>query len=1091
MSEYLDLSRCVLSRQGVYYWRPDMGSRWRGEPDDRVWVPGLDWPDNAPIPPDPQYSRAPPSTRSSPRQRTENRRLHESRDYDTPPRYDTVPQSPSGFAETRPQPPPVLRGGFGSSRDRDIGPYAGRSLEFRSPVVDHEVPYWAHHACRVPSRHGDLTPTRSLLGSDITMDPAFIDARLPGATMWMMSMAAPMALRSKPVRPAVAATCAVPLVENAAVDAEGYPIFPLSAPTNDDESDYGGSDTDTSGDEGDKVQRDIANKERIQLEDAQLNRSPRPTLDALPPPPAAAGPWGRLNFDTVARAKLITQWWRAGCGRADTMIKHLVRVYGQYPLLRRPPGILYLMRHLRDGNTDFLLARGNRGLHANQPPRRSAAVRRNEDLSTTTDTTTTDVGLTGDELMPPAPPALGHTQSYIGFSPVPANSSRDVLGPHAPLNDVIDHYTQLPPAQWARGVRDDQGYWPAPSAAAGVSPHIGDVLHSSCWRDMVLNAFSVRGLFERHVAIGGWVGGFAILERYPFDTLNMSLSDALQWVHAHGIPADSDASRTIHAYTASWRNMREGGADSRNVDFAGEYPSPATTWAVDRITPWPLIRHGTLRVGASSEYPQAPGAVPAEEDSEMRPAEEGELSEGLGDGDASLALSSSASRPSKKDKKAKEGKLRNSECKPLSGDNSNSLEVVTPTADVPCEPSKVKTAGMGDATLSSWWSPLMMTTKLNTGGESGKRPADNTAPAESLPKKKSRQASDNDIIEEVPAPKPKGKDKKKNASVHPTTGGKKPPPAAAKKGTEPTSKNAKPLQRILWWDEAIPVVLSEHLQLQSKPQHADSWELDNPIFPKTKMAEVIRSLPKYNKERLPLDKDSVYYTLSFRDLIDLLAVTPAVDGPRCTACLSCGSFCDSVGFPLQCKQCDAHHDANSCNLAFSDEINNDLVSDLKLWVKISSGSKPIRWRDQMQELGASSRQVEMADRTRQLALNNHHFNILRLLHVIVCTRRSITHQEFVARFAGEAPETQDFNSEYFLQLAMLQGIRADIEPIPVFGSAYDFYDSLEDVANPQRPLGFYMIPANPEANIEPVWVPLQVDDFEVTVSGGTKISCGT
>ncbi|KAF8195162.1 hypothetical protein K438DRAFT_2017208 [Mycena galopus ATCC 62051] len=304
------------------------------------------------------------------------------------------------------------------------------------------------------------------------------------------------------------------------------------------------------------------------------------------------------------------------------------------------------------------------------------------------------------------------------------------------------------------------------------------------------------------------------------------------------------------------------------------------------------------------------------------------------------------------------------------------------------------------------------------------------------------------------------------------------------------SENAKPSQRILRRDKVVPIVrktslgLAEHLQLQFKPQHADSWELDNPIFPKVKIAEVIGSLPKYNKEHLRLDKDGVYYTLSFGDLMDLLAVTPAATGPAVLPVLV------------------------AVVSVICDEINNDLVLDLKLWVEISSGSKPICWRDQTQELEASSRQVEMADHTRQLVLNNHHFNILQLLQVIVCTHCSITRQEFVAHFAGESPETQDFNSEYFLQLAMLQGIRADIEvtrdwewhfyrlmdlvkPIPAFGSAYNFYDTLKDVANPQRSLGFYMIPANPEANIQLVWVPLQVDDFEATVSSGTKISCST
>ncbi|KAF8144735.1 hypothetical protein K438DRAFT_1992563 [Mycena galopus ATCC 62051] len=459
---------------------------------------------------------------------------------------------------------------------------------------------------------------------------------------------------------------------------------------------------------------------------------------------------------------------------------------------------------------------------------------------------------------------------------------------------------------------------------------------------------------------------------------------------------------------------------------------------------------------------------------------------------ATLAPSSSASRPpAKKDKKKpKEDKHRDSERKPRSGDdNSDGLDLVTPAADVPREAAKAKTVEMPlsdfpaesavrrqkatGARPQSLPTPKMMPRVfsrpsiplIHPGSNSLFYTANYNAPAVAHMKKRSRQAasktpaiiedSDGDIVEELPPPKPMGKDKKK-ASAHPTTGGKKLPSVATKKNNDPSSKTAKPSPRILRRDEAIPVVrtispiqhLAERLQLQSKPQHADSWELDNPIFPKAKMADVIAVLPKYNKERLPLDKEGVYFTLAFGDLMDLLAVTPAVDGlaapPASTAEAS----------------------ATRCNLAFSDELNNNLTTDLKSWVEISSRN----WRDQMRELTASSHQVEMVDRARQLALNNHHYNMLRLLHAIVCARRSITRQEFVARFAGESPETQDFNAlcgHYYRPMDL-------VKPIPAFSSAYDFYDTLEDAANPQRPLGFYMIPANLEANIPPVWVPLEV-----------------
>ncbi|KAF8195161.1 hypothetical protein K438DRAFT_1760844 [Mycena galopus ATCC 62051] len=171
---------------------------------------------------------------------------------------------------------------------------------------------------------------------------------------------------------------------------------------------------------------------------------------------------------------------------------------------------------------------------------------------------------------------------------------------------------------------------------------------------------------------------------------------------------------------------------------------------------------------------------------------------------ATLAPSSSTSRPSKKDKKkAKEGKLRDLECKLLSSDDSDSSEMM-PLSEFPAESAVRRQKPATSARPQPLPTPRIMTTKLNTGGQSRMRPADNTVPVESLPKKKSCQAvpktpviiedSDDDIVEEVPAPKLKGKDKK-NTLVHPTTSGKKLPPAAAKKGTVSCFERFDPIKR--------------------------------------------------------------------------------------------------------------------------------------------------------------------------------------------------------------------------------------------------------------------------------------------------------
>ncbi|KAK7023747.1 hypothetical protein R3P38DRAFT_3194278 [Favolaschia claudopus] len=47
-----DPNRFVSSKKKRHYWRPDFGGSWMGPPDDRIWVPGMDWPDGAPPPRD-------------------------------------------------------------------------------------------------------------------------------------------------------------------------------------------------------------------------------------------------------------------------------------------------------------------------------------------------------------------------------------------------------------------------------------------------------------------------------------------------------------------------------------------------------------------------------------------------------------------------------------------------------------------------------------------------------------------------------------------------------------------------------------------------------------------------------------------------------------------------------------------------------------------------------------------------------------------------------------------------------------------------------------------------------------------------------
>jgi hypothetical protein len=87
-----------------------------------------------------------------------------------------------------------------------------------------------------------------------------------------------------------------------------------------------------------------------------------------------------------------------------------------------------------------------------------------------------------------------------------------------------------------------------------------------------------------------------------------------------------------------------------------------------------------------------------------------------------------------------------------------------------------------------------------------------------------------------------------------------------------------------------------------------------------------------------------------------------------------------------------------------------------------------------------------------------HFKALVLLHRIVCAHAEMKCDTFVARFAGETVETQTARMEYYLRLAMVQGITSQskrhrrwewnlfhsdqlLTPIPGFIDTYDFYDT--------------------------------------------------
>ncbi|KAF8209586.1 hypothetical protein K438DRAFT_1753929 [Mycena galopus ATCC 62051] len=149
------------------------------------------------------------------------------------------------------------------------------------------------------------------------------------------------------------------------------------------------------------------------------------------------------------------------------------------------------------------------------------------------------------------------------------------------------------------------------------------------------------GLFERHVQFGQWIGGTWVLEPYPFEAINITYSQSMQWIHSHGVAPQSADAMELHAFATSWRNLEEGLSDPRGQQFTGhdiENAESVLRWDIGRVTSWATLWHGPLRPGVSSDSPRRPADTARHEeeptptvqgDAEMAPAgaeqEDGEV----------------------------------------------------------------------------------------------------------------------------------------------------------------------------------------------------------------------------------------------------------------------------------------------------------------------------------------------------------------------------------------------------------------------------------------------------------------------------------
>ncbi|KAJ7089287.1 hypothetical protein B0H15DRAFT_949262 [Mycena belliarum] len=447
-----------------------------------------------------------------------------------------------------------------------------------------------------------------------------------------------------------------PNVDEAQIDRHGHPVFPAGPvlPPDDDVSDYGSDDSD------DELRGLKTFRAREEQRLAEQARRPGP-IAPMPEPPPEAGLWARLSFATIVEAKNLSQWMTSGCPRARAMYRFVMRYHSENPGARRSDGVQYLMRDQGRAERAYLLnTTGDSTPMSRRVPQKglSRTTRRRlkaQNPASQPDSTTTQSTGDDDEPMNPAPPEGQEPpfqQSYVGHAPLPSESSSGPLGPDASLESVLREMASRPPATWTQGIRMENGQWAAPNTLAGVRPLSNDVLAArflgfvcprrgqtsidrSRWMDLAMAGLSIPGFFERMVQRGQWQYNTFPLENFPFDAANVTMSQALSWVHLHGIASGSGSLRILQDYAAAWRNFREHNVDPTAHAFRDP---PRDSMDVLRlpdaqITPWREIHYGPVREGITTTTPRfpaggiyasmhAPAAATPTVDTEMPPPPE-------------------------------------------------------------------------------------------------------------------------------------------------------------------------------------------------------------------------------------------------------------------------------------------------------------------------------------------------------------------------------------------------------------------------------------------------------------------------------------
>ncbi|KAJ7149557.1 hypothetical protein C8R46DRAFT_1230231 [Mycena filopes] len=626
-----DSSRWIHTSSGAFYWRHATKSYWKGPPDERVWVPSMDSPPDMPPPPDFGDGTSGPANTAPPPQPAPVTQFGTIPALQNaaagPPAYQqNAPHTEMGFAHPSPfgRPPRLPNTqtyrGTGSNY---VSPFAGYVRRDANPEGDRGTnPADAPLLPRGPSApQGNPTcsPAREAQRSQTQeFQERARDQQLRARALSTCPSTPPAHASSPPSvnRPLP------PRVDDAPRDERGHPILPIVP----------------GGMEDEKVLKENRLKEKSRYAEAICrNRAgEEPKITAERPPGAIIGVWGDVSFNTVSEARNLIQWMTAGCPRARAMYTFLVQLYGQNFAERCSDGIQYLLRMQNDAEKAWLYTttgdstpRSRRDGGQLQSRNRNDRRKKKKQLRLSVIGPSPRTVPDEDDPMPPAqgPSTSRDEQSYLGTSPpAPGANSADPGSSAASLSMALEELTRRAPRSWQGGARTINGDWPDSNTPVGtrmlpndarVSRFLGFVaptrrdgtsVHRIRFITEVLTAFSVMGLYERFAQRGEWEGAALPLEHYPFDCRNLTMSQALSWVHQHGIAPGSADAVILHSFARSWRNRHDRNNSPNGEEFA-ERPRnniDVVNWPDAEITSWRHLVHGPLITGVTTEYPLQP-----------------------------------------------------------------------------------------------------------------------------------------------------------------------------------------------------------------------------------------------------------------------------------------------------------------------------------------------------------------------------------------------------------------------------------------------------------------------------------------------------